>query len=358
MPRSAARIDWHMPLMQLITRYGLHLRWLALAVVATVPLSACTVAAAAASISPEGREPPVKSLQIRLLSTMLAGDPLFKGIGEWGFSALVDVDGRRFLFDTGLRSETVLRNAKELGLDLSDVEDVIFSHHHGDHAGGLLTLRRACSAKNPSALSRVHVSSGIFWSRGRADNVAQDGNPMISIRAAFEATGGRFVEHAGLVELAPGVWFTGPVPRRHPERNWSGDGRVKNEEGRWIEDNVPEDASLVFDTVRGLVVLSGCGHAGIVNTLEYARAVVRAVPVVAAVGGFHLFNAAEESLAWTSSKLRECGVRHFLAAHCTGIEATYRVRELAGLDRRTCVVAAVGSGFDLGGGIEPLLLAK
>ena len=84
------------------------------------------------------------------------------GVGEWGFSALVETDGRRILFDTGARPETVLQNARELKIDLSDVTDVILSHHHGDHVGGLVTLRRELAKKNPVALKRAYVGAGIF----------------------------------------------------------------------------------------------------------------------------------------------------------------------------------------------------
>src|SRR5262245_44654292 len=95
----------------------------------------------------------VKSLKITVLSTMLAD----RGIGEWGFAALVEADGKRFLFDTGARPETVLANARELRIDLAAVEDVIISHNHGDHTGGLLTLRRELQKINPRALSRAHA---------------------------------------------------------------------------------------------------------------------------------------------------------------------------------------------------------
>ena len=84
--------------------------------------------------------PRVKSVEVVVLSTMLADRA---GIGEWGFSALVTVDGRRLLFDTGARPETVLNNARELEIDLSGVAEVVLSHHHGDHTGGLVTLRRS-----------------------------------------------------------------------------------------------------------------------------------------------------------------------------------------------------------------------
>ena len=108
------------------------------------------------------------------------------GIGEWGFGALVEVDGRRILFDTGERPETVLQNARELGIDLSTITDVVLSHHHGDHAGGLLTLRKALAKQNPSALSRVHVAEGIFLDRTAPDGSAPR-TSMTAIRAAYEA---------------------------------------------------------------------------------------------------------------------------------------------------------------------------
>ncbi|MGH8019353.1 MAG: MBL fold metallo-hydrolase, partial [Opitutaceae bacterium] len=174
--------------------------------------------------------PPVRELKITVLSTMLAGDPLFKGIGEWGFAALVEVDGRRMLFDTGLRPNTVLHNARELGIDLGAIQEVVLSHNHPDHVGGLLTLRRALSRKNPEAMSRVHVARGIFWNRG-TDESGRAENAAAALKPDFEAAGGSFIEHAGPAEIAPGVWLTGPVPRVYPEKNFGGTGRVESPAG-------------------------------------------------------------------------------------------------------------------------------
>jgi 7,8-dihydropterin-6-yl-methyl-4-(beta-D-ribofuranosyl)aminobenzene 5'-phosphate synthase len=265
-------------------------------------------------------------VRIVVLSTMLAD----AGIGEWGFAALLEADGRQILFDTGAHPRTVLDNAKELGIDLSGIEEVVLSHNHDDHTGGLLTLRRELGAKNPRALSRVHVGKGIFWSRPAKEG--REGNPMIEVRRQFEATGGTIIEHDAPVQILPGLWLTGPVPRIHPERNWSGKGQVKKPEGL-VEDDIPEDQSLVADTPRGLVLLAGCGHAGIVNTIDYARKIVRPAPVHAAIGGFHLFAATDSHLDWTAAKLRELGLENLMGAHCTGIEAVYRLRDKAGLAR-------------------------
>lgn len=293
------------------------------------------------------------AVKVTILSTMLAGNR-GAGIGEWGFAAVLEVDGRRLLVDTGERPDTVLRNAAELGVDLSGITDVVLTHNHGDHTTGLLTLRRELAKKNPRALSRAHVARGIFYPRPGAGGAEESG--LLPMKAAYEASGGAFVEHDGPAQIAPGVWFTGPVPRIHPERNWTAKGQVRTPAGL-AEDTLPEDASIVIDSADGLILVSGCGHAGIINTIEYARKVVRAAPLHAAIGGFHLFAATDAHLEWTAGKLREFGLQHLLGAHCTGIEALYRIRSLAGLTRRTAVVGAVGSSFTLGKGISALAIA-
>ena len=94
----------------------------------------------------------VGRLKVTVLSTMMAD----QGVGEWGYAALVEVDGRKILYDTGARPETVLANAREMKIDLSGIEDVVLSHHHGDHTGGFLVLRKALAEQNPKALSLLH----------------------------------------------------------------------------------------------------------------------------------------------------------------------------------------------------------
>jgi 7,8-dihydropterin-6-yl-methyl-4-(beta-D-ribofuranosyl)aminobenzene 5'-phosphate synthase len=306
-------------------------------------LGCSSLFAAAPAPTPAAAAPAVHSLKVTILSTMLADE----GIGEWGFAALVEADGHKILFDTGARPNTVLENARELKIDLSDVQDVVLSHFHDDHSGGLMTLRKELSKINPAAMSRVHVGAGIFLPRRGKDG----GNIMVGMKQAFEATGGHFIEYDKPQAIFPGVWLTGPVPRVYPEKNYPGGIEVQRD-GHWIEDDVPEDQSLVFDTDKGLVLLSGCGHSGIVNTLHYARGFVREAPVYAAIGGFHLFNAPEEKLAWTAAKLKEFQVEQILGAHCTGVESIFRLRALMGLTRRTCLVATIGATFDLQDGIR------
>ena len=300
------------------------------------------------SVAITGVPAEVHSLKITILSTMLAD----KGIGEWGFAALVETDGHKILFDTGARPNTVLDNARELKLDLGDVQDVILSHFHDDHTAGLMTLRREFSKSNPAALSRVHVAKGIFLER-RGHNP----NPMIAMKKEFESTGGVFVVHDKAEELFPAVWLTSPVPRIYPEKNYPA-GTEVNTGNAWVEDNVPDDQSLVFNTPHGLVLLSACGHSGIVNTLQYARGFLRIASIEAAIGGFHLFAATDQQLAWTAGKLKEYHTARILGAHCTGIESVYRLRELLGLTRQTCLVGTIGAIYDLNSGIKTGPIAR
>lgn len=176
-------------------------------------------------------------------------------------------------------------------------------------------------------------------------------------RAAYLASGGQFVVYAAPAALRPGVWLTGPVPRIFPERNYGALGQVQTLAGL-VADVVPEDQALVMDTDRGLVVLTGCGHAGIVNTLDFAQRQRAGAPVYAVLGGLHLYQASDQTLRWTGAELRARGVQHLLGAHCTGIEAVFTLRRELGLSRAACVVGAVGASFRLDRGIDPLHLAR
>jgi 7,8-dihydropterin-6-yl-methyl-4-(beta-D-ribofuranosyl)aminobenzene 5'-phosphate synthase len=294
----------------------------------------------------------IKTLKVTILSTMLVGDA--PGLGEWGFSGLVEADGHRVLVDTGAHPDTVLKNAQDLKIDLSNVKEVILTHNHWDHVRGLMTLRREMMKTNPAALSVVHVGRGIFYSRPSPKGEVND---MIAIRKEYEASGGKIVEHEAGAEIFPGAWLTGPVPRKFPERNWSVSGKVQTPQGL-VEDTIPEDQSLVLNTPEGLVVVTGCGHAGIVNILTYAGQEFPNRPVNAVIGGLHLFPATDQQLDWTGDKLKEFKVANLMGAHCTGIEAVYRLRERAGLTRKSAVVGSVGSTYVLGEGIHAGALAK
>lgn len=294
----------------------------------------------------------IKNLKITILSTMLAQ----KGMGEWGFSALVEADSVKILFDAGSHERTVLENSKALNIDLSKVPRFVISHNHWDHTIGWMPLRKEISQRNPQALSVTHVGQGIFDTR--LSEKGEEETKMKDDSALYALSGGRIITHASFTEILPGIYVTGPVARKYPEKNYDQRWQKKDAAGKTIADIVPEDMSLIIRTEKGLVLLSGCGHSGIINTIAQARDQLQQEPIYAAIGGFHLLQNSDEQIRWTADELKKAGIRYFMGAHCTGIEPVYQIREWAGLKRGESVVGSVGATFDLVKGFTPGALAR
>jgi 7,8-dihydropterin-6-yl-methyl-4-(beta-D-ribofuranosyl)aminobenzene 5'-phosphate synthase len=282
-----------------------------------------------------------EEVAVTILSSNLANGAT---IGEWGFSALIEVDGRCVLFDAGNYPDTVLRNAKVLDVDLSCATDVVLSHFHADHTTGLLPLLAELREKNPQAIHQSAIEG-------------KERNLMIAMRKELEAAGVEFVTYTGATEISPAVWVTGPIVRNHAEKTYNPAIRVQID-GEWVEDYVPESQGLTIVTAGGPVVLLGCGHAGSVNLLEQVQRSIQDHSIQAVMGGMHLFSADDQTLLWTSEKLRNVGIQNLMAGHCTGIEPLMRLREGLELTRRTAVVGAVGSRFVYGEGIHPTAIAQ
>ncbi len=315
-------------------------------------LSFCVTLLAASGAS--AQDTVAESVKVTVLSSNLANGA---AVGEWGLSALVEVDGRCILFDAGRYPDTVIRNAEVLNVDLSCVSDVVFSHFHFDHTTGLFPLLENLRAKNPGAIQRIHVAAGFFSSRRRASGGSDaEANQMIALREVIEAQGVEILVHAQATEIFPAVWVSGPVERRHPEQNYSAALTVALE-GDWVRDFVPESQALVVRTDEGPIVLLGCGHSGVVNALAHIQDTVQDESIHALMGGLHLFAADDETLEWTAARLLEIGVQNLMAGHCTGIEPLMRLRAGLNLSRKTAVVGAVGSSFVLGEGIHPTVIA-
>jgi 7,8-dihydropterin-6-yl-methyl-4-(beta-D-ribofuranosyl)aminobenzene 5'-phosphate synthase len=274
----------------------------------------------------------VNDFKITILSTMLSDTH----IGEWGFSALVEVDGEKILFDTGSRPNTVFQNAIELNIDLSNIKNVYLSHNHKDHTGGLLFLK----TKYPNSFVNAHVGEGIFYSRpnknGGDHYLLKNKNDLIQ-------KGVKFIFHKQPNQIIPKVWTTGQIPREYDEKNWSQLGKLIDQNGNIQEDIIPEDQSLFFDTKKGIVLISGCGHAGIINTLEYVSKIFPNRPIYKILGGFHLLKLDAEKLKWTADKMKSYGVDYFVGAHCTGINSTYMLREFLDSTKNRVLIGSVGT---------------
>ena len=279
-----------------------------------------------------GQNTKVEDFKVTILSTMLSDFY----VGEWGFSALIEADGKKILFDTGSRPNTVINNAKELNIDLSDIEHVYLSHNHKDHTGGLINLKK----NFPNAFSNAHIGEGIFYSRpnsnGTEHYILQNKSKLEDLKIDFKT-------YVNPTQLLPGLWTTGQIPRKYDEKNWSSLGKIIDKNGDESEDTIPEDQSLFFDTDKGIVLISGCGHAGLANTLDYVKEIIPNRPIYKIIGGFHLLNLDDKKLEWTAKKMEESGVKYFVGAHCTGINSTYSIREYMNLSPENALVGSVGT---------------
>ena len=279
-----------------------------------------------------GQNSKIKDFKITILSTMLSDFHT----GEWGFSAMIEVDGERILFDAGSRENTVVQNSKELNINLDNIDNIYLSHNHKDHTGGLITLKK----EYPNSFKNAHVGEGIFYSRPNSEG---DDNYILSNKNTLENLGIKFISHKNPTQLIPGLWTTGQVPRKYDEKNWSGVSKMIDSKGNLVEDIIPEDQSLFFDTENGIVLISGCGHAGLANTLDYVQKIIPGRPIYKIIGGFHLLKLNNDKLEWTAKKMREAGVNYFVGAHCTGLNSTYSIRNFLGLTSESALVGSVGT---------------
>lgn len=248
--------------------------------------------------------------------------PISGTLGEHGFSALIEPsDGAPLLFDTG-QGVTLLHNARRMNKDLSLVATVLLSHGHYDHTGGLRPLLEECGPK------QVYAHPSVFSPRFR---VKESGECYpISVPASrqeLEAAGATFNLAQEFRAIAPGIYLTGEVPRITAFE--IGDrGLYRDSAGR-EPDNTPDDQSLVLETEKGLVLILGCCHAGVVNTVEHVAVMTGRRDIYAVLGGTHLGFCGEEQIGKTITVLKTLGIKKLAVSHCTGFAASARLfREL------------------------------
>jgi 7,8-dihydropterin-6-yl-methyl-4-(beta-D-ribofuranosyl)aminobenzene 5'-phosphate synthase len=235
-------------------------------------------------------------------------------IGEHGLSFLVEHDSGKLLFDTG-QGMALLNNAAKLGYSARDFKKVVLSHGHYDHAGGLKPLvESGVSIELTAHPDAFDEKLALFPGKGFIP---------IGIPGGKEF----FIENnvplrleAGPVEIAPGIMTTGEIPMKTDFEKIEPMLFVRKG-GKEIPDPLADDQALILDTQKGIVVLLGCAHRGVVNTLHHVAGITGAKTVHAVIGGLHLERAPESQIQMTIEALREFDPKMIGVTHCTGIRA-------------------------------------
>lgn len=240
-------------------------------------------------------------------------------VGEPAVSYLVEDGDTRLLFDVGY-SEAFLANARRMGIDLRRLDWVVLSHGHIDHTGGLDALCRlyaeAALERQPASPPTLVAHPCALLSRAY-DDLTEAGTFLSEdkLRRQFTMRLSR-----DPIALTDRMFFLGEIPRPFEFERAAPKGRVWGASGE-EPDHILDDTAIACRTAQGLVVLSGCAHAGICNTIEHARAVTGESRVAGVIGGFHLQKAPVDRLARTGEYLASLGLATVHACHCSDLEA-------------------------------------
>ncbi len=238
--------------------------------------------------------------------------------GEYGFSALLNIDGHKILFDTG-SADALFHNAAQLGINLHEIEDLVISHGHFDHTGALLALCRDFGPK------RIYTHPDIFNKKfvgNKPESRKEIGVPFT--QKQLLDNGAEFIFIDEFREIFPRIFISGEIPRNNDFEDTGGSFKMQVA-GGIIVDQLLDDMALIIDHPDGLIIVSGCAHAGVVNTIEYACKMTERSKVLAYVGGTHLINASEKRLSRTIEAFRAMDIKKIAVGHCTGFYAAARL---------------------------------
>lgn len=237
-------------------------------------------------------------------------------LAEWGLSIVVEIDSLTVLLDTGLNTSAAY-NAGILGIDLKKVDRIVLSHGHTDHTGGFQNVLRLMR-KRVEVIAHPDVWAEKY-SRRRENNYNFLGIPFQ--RSALESLGANFNLSRDPVRITDDLLTTGEIPEITEYEQIEPNRFFIKEDGEFKPDALPDDLSLIINTKPGLVVILGCGHRGLINTLRHAQKLTRRQEIRMVIGGCHLIGASIERVRLTIEALKEMDVQKVGVSHCTGLPA-------------------------------------
>ena len=250
-------------------------------------------------------------IRILTLTENTAGMPGV--LAEWGLSILVETKDVKILVDTGA-SSTVPHNVRPLGVDLSAIQKIVLSHGHFDHTGGLKGVLLQAGRKieviaHPDVFGNKHTRVG--------QTERYIGIPYQ--QKELEAAGAAFKLSKEPVWLTKDAVTTGEIPMVTEYEKIEPNFVIKDGD-KFVPDTFTDDRALIIKTESGLVVILGCAHRGMINTLRHAQQVTGVETIHTIIGGTHLLHSNDERVYLTAAALQEMGVQHVGASHCTGMK--------------------------------------